>query len=242
MVELLPFIEQSNLKSLFDKTQPTGNSYGPNTGYYDNDSSTIAAQVVDNFRCPSSLMAPTSTVSSKYIFGTNDYAGNGGTRIYHPSSDPNKALAAAKKYNDGLFNIVDPGDVGIRPRQVTDGLSKTLLFGERNHEDETFDRLYPKYPLATWSGWAWTMVENSVGDFLGHSAVPINYQIPTSSTGKNNEVNDRLSAWGSYHPGGVNFCLADGSVQFVLDNMDLSVLKAISTIKGNEVQSKIVDQ
>src|SRR5262249_44735330 len=32
MVELLPFIEQANIVANFDKTKPTGNSPGPNTG------------------------------------------------------------------------------------------------------------------------------------------------------------------------------------------------------------------
>jgi prepilin-type processing-associated H-X9-DG protein len=49
-----------------------------------------------------------------------------------------------------------------------------------------------------------------------------------------NEVNNRLSAFGSYHPSGANFCLADGSVFFYTDLMDLKVLQALSTIQGGE--------
>ena len=48
------------------------------------------------------------------------------------------------------------------------------------------------------------------------------------------EVNNRLRAFGSYHPGGANFCLADGSVFFYTDAMDLKVLQALSTIQGGE--------
>ena len=77
-------------------------------------------------------------------------------------------------------------------RNVTDGLSKTLMFGERKHEDPEFDRLYPAFPLPEWCGWAWTSVPNSVGDNLGHTAVPINYMIPVGSSGSNDEVNNRL--------------------------------------------------
>ncbi len=239
MVELLPFIEQGNLQSNFDKSKPTGNSAGPNTSPAGS-SDTVAAQVIENFLCPDTQLPRQNTVDG-FVFGTNDYAGNGGTRIYHPAtaakSGPLKGLMnpAAKSVNDGLFNLVEPNEVGVAIRQVTDGMSKTLMFGERNHEDPEFDRLYPSqtYPLAGWCGWAWTSATNSVGDYLGHSAVPINYMIPEGSSGTD-VVWDRLSAWGSYHPGGANFCKADGSVSFYADSMELAVLQALSTIRGEE--------
>jgi prepilin-type processing-associated H-X9-DG protein len=230
-VELLPFIEQADLRSNFDKSKPTGNDPGPNTNPA-GDPNTIAAQIVVNFRCPDTQLPPQNTVSG-FVFGTNDYAGNGGTRIYHPANDSRRTFAAAKSINDGLFNLVEPNDVGVAIKQITDGLSKTLMFGERNHEDPEFDRLYPTYPLAGWCGWAWTAVINSVGDNIGHSAVPINYTIPPGSSGTA-VVNDRLSAWGSHHSGGANFCLADGSVSFFADSMELAVLQALSTIRGGE--------
>jgi prepilin-type processing-associated H-X9-DG protein len=231
MIEILPYIEQENLQKMYDKSAPTGNAPGPNTGSSGNNNpTTVAAQIISSYRCPSSNLPLQSNVDG-FVFGQNSYAGNGGTRIYFPN------LLASKKRNDGLFNIVEPGDTGYTAAQVTDGLSKTLMFGERKHEDKEFDRLYPTYPLIGWSGWAWTKVINSVGDIIGHSAVPVNYMIPAGSSGANNEVNNRLSAWGSFHPGGANFCLADGSVSFFTETMDLKVLQALSTIRGNEAVS-----
>src|SRR4029077_20953851 len=131
MIEVLPYIEQGNLQSAFDKKNPTGNATGPNT-IGPGDTNSIASQVVVNFRCPSSQLPPQNTVDG-YVFGTNDYAGNGGVRIYHPTDKTlpeKKAYAAAKYYqgqlwNGGLFNIVERGDTGTGIRQVTDGLSKT---------------------------------------------------------------------------------------------------------------------
>ena len=235
-VELLPYLEQDGLQSGFDKSGPTGNAPGPNTGTTGDDT-TVAAQVIANFRCPDTLLPGQNEVSG-IIFGTNDYAGNGGTRIYHPTNDPRRMNAAAKSVNDGLFNIVEPNDIGIAVRDVSDGTSHTLMFGERNHEDPEFDRIYPTYPLKVWCGWAWTKVVNSVGDSLGHSAVPVNYMIPPGSSGME-VVYDRLSAWGSRHPGGANFCRADGSVAFYVDSMDLAVLQALSTISGGEIATDL---
>jgi prepilin-type processing-associated H-X9-DG protein len=52
-----------------------------------------------------------------------------------------------------------------------------------------------------------------------------------------NQVNDQEANARSYHPGGVNCLLADGSVQFASDTINLSVWKALGTIAnegGNE--------
>jgi prepilin-type N-terminal cleavage/methylation domain-containing protein/prepilin-type processing-associated H-X9-DG protein len=237
-VEVLPYIEQTNLLTQFDKTVPTGNTTSKNT-VAPGATTSIAAQVVVNFRCPSSQLIPQNTVSG-YIFGTNDYAGSGGTRIYHPSAvnDDHKIGAGAKAKNDGLFNIVERGDHGVGIKQVTDGLSKTFMFGERSRDDPGGIVLAKtNYPLEGWCGWAWTSRENSVGDNLGHTAVPINYQIPQDGTATSFMAYDRISNWGSYHNGGANFCLADGSVNFIADSMDLTVLQALSTIAGGETAS-----
>ena len=42
-------------------------------------------------------------------------------------------------------------------------------------------------------------------------------------------------AWGSFHPGVVNFCLADGSVRSISNNVDMLQLAAMATISNGEV-------
>ena len=48
-------------------------------------------------------------------------------------------------------------------------------------------------------------------------------------------MNSRLSAFGSAHPGGANFVLADGSTQFVADTIDFITYQALSTRLDGEV-------
>jgi prepilin-type processing-associated H-X9-DG protein len=47
-------------------------------------------------------------------------------------------------------------------------------------------------------------------------------------------INRSLSGFGSPAPGGANFLMVDGSVRFLKDNIDLRVLKALSTPAGGE--------
>jgi prepilin-type processing-associated H-X9-DG protein len=92
------------------------------------------------------------------------------------------------------------------------------------------------------SGWAWT---NQYGgwDYLLGAVAPINWVIPPGTMkpcpGDPNcyvPEDDRFSVFGSKHPGGANFCLADGSVRFLSDSTPLvTVLQPMCTIAGGEV-------
>ena len=252
MVEVLPYIEEGNLQSRFDKTKPTGDKSLPN--YSTNVTTSpdsVGAQVVTTFRCPSTILPP-QTVVSGFVFGTNDYAASGGTIVYYPTSaatgggrfptpDPIAAglvngalMPACKATNDGLFNWVNSGDIGVTPKKVTDGMSKTFMFGEREHEDPEFDKKY-SFVLPGWCGWAWNDQKNAVGDFIGHSAQAINFTFPPDAPGTPSwQIADRIAAYGSNHSGGANMCMADCSVSFMTDATDRVVLWALATIKGNE--------
>ncbi|MGI9427697.1 MAG: H-X9-DG-CTERM domain-containing protein [Bythopirellula sp.] len=46
---------------------------------------------------------------------------------------------------------------------------------------------------------------------------------------------DRIRGFFSYHPGGANFVLADGSVQFIGERISATTYIGLSTIDGEEV-------
>ena len=63
---------------------------------------------------------------------------------------------------------------------------------------------------------------------------PINVH-STSGANQYGYFND--GDFGSEHPGGAQFLLADGSVHFVSENVDLNILYATASRNGREVET-----
>ncbi len=222
MVELLPYIEQDNLQRAWNFQNIVANR-GPD--------GSVSSQVVKIFLCPSSLVAqnPKGTVSGN-VYGLNSYGGIAGRYSFRAFTGSAFTIS-----NDGMFYI----NSRVRMSGITDGTSNTAMFGERQHKDKNFDRMYTNFPILGWSGWAWCDQGNSIGDFLVGAAQPINWLIPDAATGVNSSSNpwvqQRLSTMGSGHTGGANIAMADGSVRFVRDSMPLATLQALCTRNGGEV-------
>jgi prepilin-type N-terminal cleavage/methylation domain-containing protein/prepilin-type processing-associated H-X9-DG protein len=237
-VELLPYVEQDNLKDRWDYTDFRTNVAGGRNA--------TTAQVLPVLLCPSdSLPDPVYfvDVSPQYpqyayasgFYGLSSYGGNAG-RLSDSGDQASR---------DGIFFQ----DSRIRLADVTDGTSSTFFFGERSRVDPEFDRLAITYspafyPLAKEGKWAavYATSGGSIWERLLSTPVPINYRVPAGTTpdefgGPTGARNNRLRAFGSGHPGGASFAFADGSVRFVSDRIPLETLQALSTRAGGEVIS-----
>jgi prepilin-type processing-associated H-X9-DG protein len=128
---------------------------------------------------------------------------------------------------DGVFGR----NHAIKPREIQDGLSKTLAAGERSF----------KWSSAT----LWGVLPNS--KLVDHQ-VPGKYAAgpayvlgTTFKEGFNieeipldaDEEHTYAESFGSRHPGGCHFLLCDGSVQFIWDSADPAVMNSLSTRAGN---------
>lgn len=84
--------------------------------------------------------------------------------------------------------------------------------------------------MATWVPGKITGTEHSEG--LGSAVVPINSR-------KNPTVHGVLieMSFGSYHTSGAMFSVADGSVRFLAETIDLNIYQALATRAGGEVIS-----
>ncbi len=180
--------------------------------------------------------------------GMTSYLGNGGTYSTY-FRDPGMRA-------DGMFFMTGPDSKPeddqmhlksnakpVRAAKVKDGLSKTLLFGERNHFDPVFDRRlhemgsFSRYPIRQWGAWGWTGGGNGTTHILGSSRSSINYTTPETASGYVS-VNLRMSAFGSGHTGGANFAMSDGSVRFVNEEIAPALLQSLSTRAGSEVYAE----
>jgi prepilin-type N-terminal cleavage/methylation domain-containing protein/prepilin-type processing-associated H-X9-DG protein len=228
-VEMLPYMEEAHLKAKWDYDDYRNNIAGGQAA--------LSAQIVPLLLCPSDpLPSPINhlQVDPPYdwmnaVYGLGSYGGNAGVRSFGNVDIPQS--------EDGVFFKRSR----VRMAQVTDGASHTLLFGERSHEDPEFDRLTEKVdpgmgPLAAWGAWCSAVHEfGSQADVLLGSIAPINYRVkPESGMDPWDMIDARLSAFGSGHPGGVNFAFADGSAKFVGEDIPLEKIQALSTRAGEE--------
>jgi prepilin-type N-terminal cleavage/methylation domain-containing protein/prepilin-type processing-associated H-X9-DG protein len=249
-VHLLPYLEQNNLYEQWDFSDPDRAFVG--------DMQSLAAQGPD-LLCPSEPESQNPlNYGSQHIQGitmpprhisVTSYGGNGGTRSYHPNSGFLQA--------DGIFFMAGPdsqpvpGQKPVRIAGITDGTSNTLFFGERSRWD-------PNYNTFAAQGWDWEF--RYYGNWCGASPAvlahvtlssysPINYRLPFDyerRSGANPPANDaadfkyyidlRVCAYGSSHPGGANFAMADGSVRFISETIPLAALQALSTRAGGEAE------
>src|SRR5262249_41521412 len=199
-VALLPYFEQDGLNRYWDYPR-----YGNNLGPYP---AATASQVIALAVCPSDALPrpavdQSDAEASPRHWGLVSYGGSAGIR------------ATGGETKDGIFF----GGSAVRIADVTDGTSHTLLFGERNHWDPNYDRLCPRDPIGTNGWWAYA----GPADVLLSAAVPINYQVAPMATSCAEVKADRLCAFGSRHPKGANFALADGSVRFLTNTMPLTI-------------------
>jgi len=115
---------------------------------------------------------------------------------------------------------------GVKLREITDGTSNTFLIGEASPVDEN---------SAAWSSegdWAVTGVQINF-DWMNSGACRTAAGEPSAGACWWN-----MRGFRSYHPGGVNFAMADGSVQFISDSIDHRTYRAISSRAGDEVVSE----
>jgi prepilin-type processing-associated H-X9-DG protein/prepilin-type N-terminal cleavage/methylation domain-containing protein len=217
-IELLPYFEDDNLYKRWDFNNDN-NNMGNETA--------TAAQVIPMLVCPTDTLKNPQNITIfgvPRVWGMTSYGGNGGIRTYYY---PNQT-------DDGIFYTMAGRQAANAIKDILDGTSNTILFGERHHFDPNYDAMFPTSPISQWGGWAFVTPRNSIADVCLSGPVPINFMVPPNQTFAFHWQDDRLSCFGSGHPGGANFCFADGSVNFLSNDTPLVVLQAFCTRAGGE--------
>jgi prepilin-type N-terminal cleavage/methylation domain-containing protein len=271
-VYLLPYMEEQTLYDRWDFANRLNNTCAP--GGSPCNPNSPAGTLIQTLVCPSDNPAervkfyntPNGAMGMSFrgYYAVTSFAGNHGTKNYYPEAN----AVGPQSRDDGMFflwgpsglcynRIPPPGspsppppcvkhDKGVALKSVVDGLSKTILFGEKYNEDPIFDAMPDTQRhnalIHEFSFWGWTggfrgtaHVTRSSGDHLQ----VINRQTPEScrSAGDYKCQDERLMTWGSGHPGGANFVLADSSSRFITDSITPALLVALSTRNGQETVS-----
>jgi prepilin-type N-terminal cleavage/methylation domain-containing protein/prepilin-type processing-associated H-X9-DG protein len=118
--------------------------------------------------------------------------------------------------------VISRNGWGAKFGQITDGTSHTFAVGECIG--------------------AWSVLQNFATQSIGTTSYPINTANAQMLAGEQNWPTPANPQWGlsavfrSLHPGGAMFCLADGSVTFIEDNIDQFTYMAFASRTGPEVR------
>jgi prepilin-type N-terminal cleavage/methylation domain-containing protein len=213
---ILPLIDQANIYQRYNFN--VSNSHPANVA--------AVGQWIPAYLCPSAPFRRTIPISGcDFTSGVSVFrapgtygACSGNLSPWGPPSQPP---------NNGMVTNGASGAVSFR--DVTDGLSNTLMIGEAawNYPDY----LFTSGPCVGQQRWGFT---------LWASPYPASTHLTTQGV-----FNPRSLASGgalhnfrSEHVGGAHFAMGDGSVRFVSENVSKELLDGLATRAGGEVVSE----
>ncbi len=250
-ISILPYMEEQSLYDLFDLSKPIAGgafSQGSSGGNWQN----IQARgtEIEVFICPSDpfniiTYADQIVGSSPRSFGDNwargNYGANAGSSLiygrYNSTDSIGQGLYNTGPKSSGWKNDLRRGVFGLNTslkyRQITDGLSKTMMLGELRSGLTSTD------PRGTWAfGIAGGNILAGHG-YRGDDSGPNNCNpnaddVPAGSVdclGEDQDIADGFcmpchngsgaaqATARSAHPGGVMIALCDGSVDFITNDI-----------------------
>ncbi len=228
--QILPFIEQP---AVYDLSSDSNDPSPPSESVYNTKETTVAGTAITTYYCPSRRIPKLHSSSYKC-----DYAGNAGERI--PGGNIRQSGSSGQK---GV--VIQTDRDKIRIELIKDGSSNTIMVGEKalnpaSQGSEGGDN-------ERWNNAGWDEDVIRYGAALYNN---VTYGLPPISD--NDAPKTVNSVWttivdkggyawgqwhpffGSTHPGGTNFCLADGSVRLITETVDDKVFRRLSLANDGE--------
>jgi prepilin-type N-terminal cleavage/methylation domain-containing protein/prepilin-type processing-associated H-X9-DG protein len=259
-VLIMPHLEQANALALFDLKYHVLFDYPiPNSGAPPKPNANAAArrQQVPVYVCPS------DPAKARYAdYGWSNYMGSIGAQAFGysdspiggvfavPTFTPGKLMPgrAIAELTDGTSSTVMVSEVmrSVLPGDDPASRAHTSIVQHPNPGSFTLTdgRDVPACrdgigdPVYNLTGQVYPMCALGTSRFT--HTLPLNWNRKVSTRQRYN-CSDRQSlatahvAASSYHPGGVNVCLADGSVRFVRDSIEFALWQALGSRAGGEV-------
>lgn len=214
-IPLLPFFEQ----------QAVFNAYNQKLPWFDVANAGAISTPLKTFTCASSPVTEQRLFSGATEKGIA-YTGYIGD--YAACRQVKETLLTA-----GLVPVVGDGiiskDLKRRAKDVRDGLSNTILFGERVGGPDHFINGAVNTSIALSDGLCWAARANYT-QLEGYQADGVAAPGPRAMNANNSEFY-------GFHPGGANFGFGDGSVRFIREAISIDAFAALLTADGGEVLS-----
>ncbi|MCI0463376.1 MAG: DUF1559 domain-containing protein [Gemmataceae bacterium] len=253
---LLPYIEQGNLYQQYNfrlpSTHEAWHGFAPATAHVEQDlanypnavngtvNEAVIGTYIKTYTCPSDENPP----PKDDFFRNRDFkeVPNGYWSFSGPAQRRSNYLFntfVATDYNSTYSSDSTPNPGRLGPfgsngaaslTTIPDGTSNTIMVGEARQQ------MCSSLFGPRWGAGVHTSSHGVVLD----SRLHINYPAGLDKTlcYTTDPFRQKLQyAWGfgSWHPGGANFVLCDGSVRFLPDSMSFLVLQAMCSINGGEV-------
>ncbi len=251
-----PFSQQARILGYMEQTV-IFNTLNFSLGSYDPSNVTGAATAVNSFLCPSDTPAqiPAGQVVAGFGWAPVNYRANEGTSVvmWYGADDTSQVNVNMPAPNGLFFS-----SMAIRIADVIDGTSNTAAFSEHVVGDfsnsiatEISDTFAPgTHPTNGDDAVAMcraTVISDLTKQGYSNVGAPWTYGYhSTTSYWHSGPPNTRscmfppsriMTVANSRHPGGVNVCLADGSVRFIKSSVNLQSWRALGTRNGAEVLS-----
>ncbi|MHB1036494.1 MAG: DUF1559 domain-containing protein [Pirellulales bacterium] len=213
LVQLLPYIEQRNVFRAVDFS----------VGVYDAKNAPVRKLRIPTFQCPS---------DGTYVHNPSSYAGC-----------QNDVEAPIAEDNHGVFFL----NSHVRYRDIEDGASQTIFVGEKRIEERTdsptfhHDRSAQDEEdggLSSWASGTRSTLRNTGSPItIGNRQPNLAVEDKPADEKAAEKLLLRVGGFGSFHPGGVLFSFGDGSVHFLSENIDATLLQQL----GNRADGKLLD-
>jgi prepilin-type N-terminal cleavage/methylation domain-containing protein/prepilin-type processing-associated H-X9-DG protein len=264
-LEILPFAEDPSLRSLYNsKVAMSGNGAGVTQETKDRQK-LVRETEIGIYQCPSDLPSALLIAASgpdagnsNVRYRTSSYRGNAGRNAVNGEStwylgEKLEESVIQRGWRGPLHAVVRKDTTWVpnneegralkrlrneAMKDIIDGTTKTIMLGESTNITVDYDG--PDYTRRTLWAYSWgnynlsqAMARPGLSDdwlFYG------DYKKCVESPGLGYPLRMCPPAWYSFHPGGMNVAMCDGSATFVSFDIENRLFAYMSTIAGGETE------